>query len=76
MHVRDARGTRGRAEEADLGFMTDFMADRFPTARGHRVSARRLPASLAHRRLAIIGRSRRRRSRRRPLLDHLDWGPR
>jgi asparagine synthase (glutamine-hydrolysing) len=47
-------GTVGRANEAELGFMTDAMAHRGPDGRGVRVFPGPPPAGLGHRRLAII----------------------
>jgi asparagine synthase (glutamine-hydrolysing) len=47
-------GTVGRAEEAELGFMTDGMAHRGPDGRGVKTFQGEVPAGLGHRRLAII----------------------
>jgi asparagine synthase (glutamine-hydrolysing) len=47
-------GTVGRADERELGFMTDAMAHRGPDGRGVVTFAGDLPAGLGHRRLAIL----------------------
>jgi asparagine synthase (glutamine-hydrolysing) len=47
-------GTVGRADEIELGYMTDLMAHRGPDGRGVKTFAGELPAGLGHRRLAII----------------------
>jgi len=47
-------GTVGRADERELGLMTDAMAHRGPDGRGVVTFAGDLPAGLGHRRLAII----------------------
>lgn len=47
-------GTVGRANEAELGFMTETMAHRGPDGSGVKIFPGRIPAGLGHRRLAII----------------------
>jgi asparagine synthase (glutamine-hydrolysing) len=47
-------GTVGRANEAELSFMTDVMSHRGPDGRGVEVFSGEVPAGLGHRRLAII----------------------